>query len=166
MHGTINSAEECEVRGERRDIGIEFVVHFYREQIVRAGLQKRGRIKNEGRESAAMFAKAMAVHPHFRDAERTVEFEEQMAAGISGVHFEMFSIPARAAIVIGAAVLAVEGVPRVRDVDGLPFGIAETGFLRAGDVCADETPAFVEVYIGAMAGWRRECRRSEHCNAL
>jgi hypothetical protein len=55
----------------------------------------------------------------------------------------MFAIASGATIIICAAVLAIEIIPGVREIYGFPFCVIEIGLLDAGDVLADEMPAFV-----------------------
>src|SRR5947207_8909641 len=66
----------------------------------------------------------------------------------------MLSIPADAAIVIVAAVLAVEGVPGVREIHAGPCRVVERDILRPGGIGFVELPRAVEADVAA-----RICRR-------
>ena len=97
-----------------------------------------------------MLAQVIAVHPDIGDKKSSVEFQKQAATGIGVVRGNMGSVPADAAVVIIAAVLAIEVVPGVRQIYQRPTGVIEAVRLRAGDILPDEAPARVERKIGAM----------------
>ena len=154
MRVTVKAAEKGEVGGQRRDICVEGIIDFYGDNIVRADIDIGSGVENESCETALVFAQVIAVHIDIRDQESAVEFKEEAPAGIGRVHWVVASVPADAAVVVVAAVLAVEVIPRVREIYCRPSGVIEGGVLGAGDVLADESPPRIEENIHPVAGWR------------
>src|SRR5882724_11538373 len=107
MHVTIDAAKEGEIGGERWDVEVEGVADFDGDDIIAANFQGIGGVEDERGKSAAMSAEVVAIDPDFGGAEGAVEFQKQAAAGVVVVYPELLAIPTGAAIVIGAAVLAI-----------------------------------------------------------
>src|SRR6266436_2026128 len=129
MHVAIKAATESEVRAQRRDIRVRSVVDLDSDNVVRADGDVGGCVKCESPETALVLAQEVAIEIHVCDIKRAVELEEKMTACIAAVHSVVAAIPADAAVIIVAAVLAIEIVPGVRQDDLRPGRIVEIGVL-------------------------------------
>src|ERR1035437_6522734 len=130
MHVTIQSTEESKVRRQRRDICIHGVVHLHGDKIIRADIEARSNIINKCREPALMLADKAAVDINIGNGRCAVKFQKKVAVGTTAIHCTMNPIPADAAVVILAAILAVKIVPSVRQVYYCQGGSAKvTAFL-------------------------------------
>jgi hypothetical protein len=67
----------------------------------------------------------------------------------------MASVPADAAVIIVAAILTVEVVPRVWQNHCLPRGIIETRRLSPRNILPDELPLSIEADVYTSRGQRR-----------
>src|SRR5208283_6183529 len=100
MHVAIDAAPEREIRIQRREVGIEGIVELDGNDIVRADIDVRRRIKNECGKTALMFAEIIPVDPNAGVRERAVKFQEKVESGKTVAHRVMSSIPADAPVVI------------------------------------------------------------------
>src|SRR5208337_267547 len=117
MHVTIDAAPHREVRIQRREIGVEGIIKFDSDDVVRADIDVWSNVKDEGRKTALMFAEINPVDPNAGVRERAVEFQEEVESDITVAHRVMSSIPADAPVVIaGGIALSVGDIPGVRQV--------------------------------------------------
>ena len=88
--------------------------------VVRAGMQRLGRIENEARVSAAVLAEVLAVDVNIRDARRTLEHQVKRLALGGGVHRHLSAVPT-----FGEGVIGGPGLEDVRDGHGRPGRLPE-----------------------------------------
>ena len=127
LHLPIQTAEEGKVclRRVHRQIGV--VVHLH-SQLVFTAVQVRGQIHGEGGETAAMFAHELPVTEHRCHFAGSAETDKYLG---SVGRSKGFLVPTDALIVVIAAVLPVQSVPGMGQVDSLPRRFAVLAELPA-----------------------------------
>src|SRR5436305_1619299 len=95
----------------------------------------------------AAIAGALAVDIDLRRQRRALEAKEQPLARELRRDHQRSPIPSRPAVVVVAAVLAVEVVPGVRQTNGLPGRVVKLSRTRRRDILADESPVLIEVQL-------------------
>ena len=127
FHLPIQTAEEGKVCLRRVDRQIGVVVHLH-SQLVFAAVQVRGQIHGEGGETAAMFAHKLPVTEHRCHFAGSAETDKYLG---SVGRSKGFLVPTDTLIVVIAAVLPVQGVPGMGQVDSLPRRFAVLAELPA-----------------------------------
>ena len=123
-HVAVQAAEEREVRLLGIDVGGD-VVHLDA-HLAAAGVHRVRHVHAERGEAALVAAELLAVGVHGGDVVRALEL--QIAAGARFGLGQCDAVRARAAVVVGAAVLTVEIVPGVGKRDALP--VSALGVFR------------------------------------
>ena len=108
-----------------RQIGVVVYLHS---QLVFAAVQVRGQIHGEGGETAAMFAHELPVTEHRCHFAGSAETDKYLG---SVGRSKGFLVPTDTLIVVIAAVLPVQGVPGMGQVDSLPRRFAVLAELPA-----------------------------------
>ena len=155
-HEELDVAVDATVEGEvgllRVDAVVLGVVHAHNELVGLArGPERVGDVDAEGGVAAVVVREGGAVELHVCRGVDAIELKVDNLICLVRRRGERASIGAGAAPVVIAAVLAVDGVPRVRNVD-----------LGGGAIWPREAPALVQVLIGAH-GYpfsRHACRRA------
>src|SRR5579862_7123029 len=150
MHIAINAAKKCEIRVERRDIRVEGVVYLDRNHVVSAEVHIRRHVKSKRRKTALMLSEQIPIDVNIRNEKCPVELQKHLAPAVTAIDRVMRSIPANAAIIIIAAILAVQIVPGVRQIQVRPRRIIEGWVLRSGNILPDKTPIGINDRIDAM----------------
>ena len=122
---------------------------------------RRGHVEAEAREAAPVRADHRAVDVDVGDDVGAVELQEDALAGGAGGRRVVPPVPADAAVVVAAAVLAVHRVPGVRQVDRRPRRIVERG---AGAPLSSMRRCFQPLLIDRV-GARRRGRHVVACRA-
>src|ERR1035437_6201638 len=134
MNVTVNSAKEREVGVQRRNIGIERVVHLDGDDIVRAHSDIGGYIEHECGKTALMLSDERAVHIHVGDDIRAIELQKQLPVRVRAIYRVVSSVPANAPVVVVAAILTIEIVPSVWDANRSPREIIKHHVRGGGNV--------------------------------
>ena len=142
-HGDqVDRAVQAAVEGEVCFLGIDIVVaavvHGDRKRVLFP--QLFGQLHAEGRVAALMPAEFFTVEIDLAGMSGAVQLQEQPVSG--GLVFgQLADIPANAAMIVVAAVLAVHGVPCVWQGDGLAPRCSRVCLLR-GDGVFQKAPTF------------------------
>ena len=143
IHVAVEAAVEREVRHLRIDRLLGAVVHAEGEEHVAARAGGVGDVRAPGRIAAVVMGDVRAVHIQISGGIGAVDFQKEPLVLRNLLAGEGLHIPAQAAGIVIAAVLSVDGVPCVGEVD-----VTGRAGHRLGDVLAahDERPFAVEVY--------------------
>src|SRR5262245_50258782 len=108
-----------------------------------------------------MLAQVSAIHPDIGYRVDAIEVHENLAAGLTGIDEEMTAVEARSAIIVVAAVLAVAGIPGVRDRDDDPTLVVKGFLFCASHIAFDKTPTIDQRRVASdLRRWRERLRRS------
>src|SRR5262245_1624398 len=161
MHAAIDPTEKSKIGRERCDIGKRSVTPPHCKDIIPANSNNRGHFEPEHSEATTMLTEVSAIDPDVGYCVDAIEVNENLAASFTGIDEEMTAVEARSAIIVVAAVLAVAGIPGVRDRDDIPTLVVEGFLFCASHIAFDKTPTIDQRRVASdLRRWRERLHRS------
>ena len=151
-HVAVDAAEEGEVGGQGRNVGIVGVVHLCGEEVFAARDDVFRDVEHEARVAARVLPGVMAVDVEPHHLVGPLEAEVDLLRGGVGRQDDPLAVPCRAAVEARNVVDGVLGVPRVGDVHHLPCRVVGRGQEGVVGRAFRETPGVVDCVFDPCRG--------------